>query len=154
MKKVEDYANEIPEEVRRAIRGLDSDYRAAIFVALYKHDELSFSELRKLLEMNKAMLNYHLGVMVESALVHHYYKHELGTEKYSFYNITSYGQNFLETLGQVLRPPPQRIFLSGEISAVSARAITSLDVTPASDANVLCIVGTPRQREDILPPTT
>lgn len=147
MKKVEDYANEIPEEVRRAIRGLDSDYRAAIFVAMYKHGELSFSELRKLLEMDKAMLNYHLGVMVESALVHHYYKHELGTEKYSFYNITSYGQSFLEMLGQILRPPPQRTFLSGEISTVSARVIASLDQTAAGDANVPCTVGTPRQRE-------
>jgi DNA-binding MarR family transcriptional regulator len=151
MKKVEDYANEIPEEIRRAIRGLDNDYRAAIFVALYKHGELSFSELRKLLEMDKAMLNYHLGLMVESALVHHYYKHELGTEKYSFYNITSYGQNFLETLGQILRPPLQRTFLPGEISAVSARAITSVGRTASTDANVLYTVGTPRQMEE---PTT
>jgi DNA-binding MarR family transcriptional regulator len=155
MKKVEDYANEIPEEVRRAIRGLDSDYRAAIFVALYKHGELSFSELQKLLEMDKAMVNYHLGVMVESALVHHYYKHELGTEKYSFYNITSYGQSFLEMLGQILRPPQQRAFLSREISAVSARAIMSLDRTAAGDANALHIADIPRQREEpITPPST
>jgi len=158
MKEVEDYANEVPEEIRRAIRGLDSDYRTAIFVALYKHGELSFSELQKILKMDKAMLNYHLGVLVESALVHHYYMHELGTEKYSFYNITPYGQSFLETLGQFLRPLPQRVLLPEESSAVSARAraITFPDWTTANDVNVLCTVNTPRQREDskTLPSTT
>jgi DNA-binding HxlR family transcriptional regulator len=158
MRKIEDYVNEVPEEIRRAIRGLDSDYRTAIFVALYKHGELSFSELQKMLEMDKAMLNYHLGVLVESALVHHYYKHELGTEKYSFYNITTYGQGFLEILSQVLRPSPQRVFLEEERSAVSTRAhaITSLDWTTTNDANVICPVSPARHKEEpkTLPSTT
>ena len=64
MTKIEDYSKEIPEEIRRAIRGLDSEYRAAIFVALYKHGELSFSELQKTLEINKEMLNYHRGKLI------------------------------------------------------------------------------------------
>lgn len=106
MSKIEDYAKEIPEEIRRAIRGLDSDYRAAIFVALLKHDELSFSELQKMLEIDKAMLNYHLGKLVESALVEHYYRHELGVDKYSFYSVTHFGQNFVEALSRFLRPEP------------------------------------------------
>ena len=111
MTKIEDYSKEIPEEIRRAIRGLASDYRAAIFVALYKHGELSFSELQKKLEIGKAKLNFHLGKLIESALVHHYYKHELGNEKYSFYNATPFGQNFLETLGEFFRPRPHSILL-------------------------------------------
>jgi predicted transcriptional regulator len=149
MKKIEAYANEVPEEIRHAIRGLDSDYRTAIFVALYKHGELSFSELQKTLEMDKAMLNYHLGILVESALVHHYYEHELGTETYSFYNVTSYGQSFLETLVQFLKPQPQRIYPFEENSAVTARArgIAPPDGTATSDANVLCTLPTPRQME-------
>ena len=106
MTKIEDYASEIPEEIRRAIRGLDSDYRAAIFVALYRRGEFSFSELQKELGISKAMLNYHLGKLIEGALVHHYYKHELGTEKYSFYNVTPFGQNFVEILSQFLKPQP------------------------------------------------
>jgi len=111
MTKIEDYAKEIPEEIRLAIRGLDSDYRAAIFVAMYKHGELSFSDLRKKLEIDKAMLNYHLGKLIESALVQHYYKHELGTEKYSFYSMTPFGQDFVEILSHFLRPQPYRIAL-------------------------------------------
>jgi len=149
MTKVEDYANEVPEEIRRAIRGLDSEYRTAIFVVLYKQGELSFSELQKMLEMDKAMLNYHLGIMVESALVSHYYKHELGTERYSFYNITHYGQNFLESLGQILRPPPYRTFVPGVISTVSARAIEPIRRTTTSDANVICTMDTPKQMGEL-----
>jgi DNA-binding HxlR family transcriptional regulator len=106
MTKIEDYVREIPEEIRRAIRGLDNKYRTAIFVALYKNGELSFSDLEKELEIDKAMLTYHLGRLIESALVHHYYRHELGTEKYSFYNVTPFGQNFVEILNQFLRPQP------------------------------------------------
>jgi len=109
MTKIEEYAEEIPEEIRRAIRGLDSNYRAAIFVALYKHGDLSFSDLREKLEIDKAMLNYHLGKLIESALVQHYYKHELGTEKYSFYNVSPFGQNFVEILSRFLRPQPYTI---------------------------------------------
>lgn len=106
MTKIEDYLKEIPEEIRHAIRGLASDYRAAIFIALYKHGELSFSELQKTLEIDKAKLNFHLGKLVDSALVQHYYKHELGNEKYSFYNATSFGQDFVENLSEFLRPRP------------------------------------------------
>lgn len=123
MTKIEEYSKEIPEEIRRAIRGLDSDYRAAIFVALYKHGELSFSELQKTLEMDKANLNYHLKTLTESALVHHYYKHELGTEKYSFYHVTPFGQDFVEILSQFLRPQP--CLLAPQESTTASRIFIS-----------------------------
>lgn len=108
MSKISEYAQEIPEEIRRAIRGLDSDYRAAIFVALYKHGELSFSDLRKKLRIDKANLYYHLRKLTETALVEHFFKRALGDERYSFYSVTQFGQNFIETLGEFLRPEPLR----------------------------------------------
>jgi len=104
MEKIEKYANEIPEEIRNMIAGLDNDYRTAIFVALYKDGELSFSELLNELGISKAKLNYHLGKLMESGLVHHYFKHELGAENYSFYNISALGQSFFENLNQLLNP--------------------------------------------------
>jgi DNA-binding HxlR family transcriptional regulator len=131
MKKIEDYAREIPEELRRAIRGLDSDYRAGIFVALYKHGELSFSDLQKKLEIDKAMLNYHIGKLIESALVQHYYKHELGTEKYSFYNITPFGQDFVEILSHFLRPQPYPIALEESSTTTPDVLITFGDIARA-----------------------
>jgi len=128
MTKIEDYAKEIPEEIRRAIRGLDSDYRAGIFVALHKYGELSFSDLRKKLEIDKAMLNYHLGKLIESALIQHYYKHELGTEKYSFYNITPFGQDFVEILSHFLRPQPYPTPLEESSTTTPGVLITLRDI--------------------------
>lgn len=128
MTKIKEYSEEIPEEIRHAIRGLDSDYRGAIFVALYKHGELSFTALQKTLEIDKAMLSYHLGKLIESALVHHYYKHELGTEQYSFYNMTPFGQNFVETLGQILRPEPCPLTPSRDNSMTSGIFTTDWDI--------------------------
>lgn len=104
MEKLEKYINEIPEEIRNMISGLDNDYRTAIFVALYEHGELSFSGLLNKLGISKAKLNYHLRKLMESVLVHHYYKHELGAENYSFYNITTFGQSFFENMNQLLNP--------------------------------------------------
>lgn len=106
MKIIEQYANEIPKEIRRAIRGLDSTYRAGIFVALLSHGELSFTDLQGKLELGKPTLTYHLRKLIACALVEHYYKHELGAEQYSFYSVTRFGQNFVEALSDFLRPEP------------------------------------------------
>jgi DNA-binding MarR family transcriptional regulator len=104
MTKIEEYANEIPIEIRRAIRGLDSDHRAGIFVAFLKHGELSFTDLQRKLELDKPTLTYHLRRLSECALVEHYYKHELGADQYSYYSVTRFGQNFVEALSCFLRP--------------------------------------------------
>jgi len=106
MSKIKEYAQEIPGEVRRAISGLDSDFRVAIFVALYKCGELSFSDLQKKLEVDKAKLNFHLKKLTESALVEHYYRHELGNVEFSFYSVTGFGEDFVKSLIQSLAPEP------------------------------------------------
>lgn len=137
MTKIEEYSKEIPEEIRSAIQGLASDHRAAIFVVLYKHGELSFSGLRKKLEIGKAKLNYHLGKLIEGALVHHYYKHELGTEKYSFYNVTSFGQNFVRILSQFMRPRPNPILF--QESPTTLETLISLEDIVAQQPNILAI---------------
>lgn len=119
MTKIEDYANEIPKEIRRAIRGLDSDHRAGIFVALLEHGELSFTDLQRKLELDKSILTYHLRRLSECALIEHYYKHELGAEQYSYYSVTRFGQNFVETLSSFLRPEPYGFPIPKESSQTS-----------------------------------
>lgn len=106
MSKIREYAQQIPEEMKRAISGFDNDFRVAIFVALYKYGELSFSDLQKKLQVDKAKLNFHLKKLSESALVEHYYRHELGNVEFSFYSITGFGVNFVRSLIQSLAPEP------------------------------------------------
>lgn len=103
-----DYIREIPKELRRAIGGFDNDIRLGVFLALMKHGELSFSELSEKLGMrkDKAKLIFHLGKLTESALVKHYYRHQLGNERYSFYSHTKLGENLWKNIVDSLRPPP------------------------------------------------
>ena len=105
MDKVEECANIIPPETRLIIAALDNPIRQAILVLLSQRKELSFSEMQKEFGIEKLTLNFHLKKLFSSALIDHYFKHELGNQKYSFYSITSLGSRILTSLNNVLIPP-------------------------------------------------
>jgi hypothetical protein len=98
---------EIPQELKKAIGGLDDDTRLHIFLTLKRDKELSFSDLSERVNMKneKAKMLFHLKKLTESALVEHKYKHQIGNEKYSFYAITKFGENLWNNIVASLRPP-------------------------------------------------
>ncbi len=61
--------------------------------------------MQKEFRIEKLTLNFHLKKLFSSALVDHYYKHELGNQKYSFYCITPLGSRALANLNNALIPP-------------------------------------------------
>jgi len=95
---------QIPEEIRDAIEGLDNEWRQKIFVSLLKYGELSFSELEKKTSLGKADLSFHMKKLVNAMLIEHYYRHEIGNDRFSFYSITPFGHNFVTALIQSLTP--------------------------------------------------
>jgi len=105
MNKIEECANEIPQETRQIIAALDNPIRQAILVLLSERKELSFSDMQKEFSMEKLTLNFHLKKLFSRALIDHYYKHELGNQKYSFYSITPLGSRILVSLNNALIPP-------------------------------------------------
>lgn len=104
MTRIADYIKQIPEEIRDAIRGLDSEARQAIFICLLGNGEMSFSELKEKIGIGKANLNFHLKELTKAMLVRHYYRHLVGAEKFSFYSVTPFGQNLMESVVQSLSP--------------------------------------------------
>jgi DNA-binding transcriptional ArsR family regulator len=106
MKKFEKYAEEIPDETKLILASLDNSVRQAILVLLNKRGELSFSDIQKELGLNKLTLNFHLKKLFSSALVDHYFKHEFGVQRYSYYSVTSLGNRVLSNLNKALIPPP------------------------------------------------
>jgi DNA-binding transcriptional ArsR family regulator len=102
----EKYAAEIPEDVTQIIASLDDTIRQAILVLLTKNDELPFSELQNRLGISKLTLNYHLKNLYSAGLTDHYFRHELGSTKYSYYAITNLGKRVLSKLIEALVPPP------------------------------------------------
>ncbi len=105
MKILEKYATEIPQEAVKIIAALDDPVRRAILVLLNKHNEISFSEIQQELAVSKLTLNYHLKNLYSTGLIDHYFRHELGNQKYSYYAITSLGKRVLNSIIEVLTPP-------------------------------------------------
>ena len=102
--KEERYYEEIPEEIRVAIKGFDSEPRQKIFTSLLRNGELSFSELKKKTGLSKPDLNFHLKKLINAMLVEHYYRHKIGNDRFSFYAVTHFGYNFINALIQSLTP--------------------------------------------------
>jgi DNA-binding transcriptional ArsR family regulator len=109
------YSEEIPQEVVQIIESLEDPIRRAILVLLNKSNELSFSDIEKGLGLNKLTLNYHLKNLYSAGLADHYFRHEIGNQKYSYYAITSLGKRVLTNLINALIPtvPFQRTLEEG-----------------------------------------
>lgn len=105
MKLYEKYDTEIPQEVVGIIAALGDPIRRAILVLLSKQAEFPFSDLQKELGIGKLTLNYHLKNLYSAGLVDHYFRHELGNQKYSYYAVTSLGKRALRSLVEMLTPP-------------------------------------------------
>lgn len=96
---------QISEEIRLAVKSLDSPIRQAILVLLKTNVELSFSDIQEELGLDKVKLNFHLKNLFSSALVDHFYRHEVGNPKYSYYSLSRLGKRVLANLIQAFIPP-------------------------------------------------
>ena len=81
--------NEIKEKLR-IYRALDNEIRLKILVMLYNHPNITFSDLAKLINLEKGLLAYHLGVLKNVGLVNCKYKRK--SKKLSEYNLTRKGK--------------------------------------------------------------
>lgn len=113
----------VPLEIRMVLNGLGNEQSLAVFVTLLEGDEMSFSELKKRLGMEGSALTYQLGRLMESALVEHYYRHELGNEKYSFYAATEFGRRFYGAMVAALIPENVRESLKGGEQPIEAEGV-------------------------------
>lgn len=123
----EKYAAEIPQEITQIIAALDDTTRQAILVLLTKNEEMPFSDLQNQLRISKLTLNYHLKNLYSTGLTDHYFRHELGSTKYSYYAITNLGKRVLSKLIEALIPPTpfQKMKSEGTFEEYSVIARTS-----------------------------
>lgn len=105
LKKIEERSKQLPQETRLVIAALDNPIRQAIMVLLSENKELTFTEMQKEFNLEKLTLNFHLKKLFAAALIDHYFKHEVGNQKYSYYAITSLGRRILNSLNNALTPP-------------------------------------------------
>ena len=103
----ENYLQEIPVEIRRAIRALGDDSRLLIVTALMKRGELSFSQLLEGIGGNSSTLTHHLRVLIEACLIRNFYAKKQGVDEYSFYDISGFGALFVKNLFHTLDVIPK-----------------------------------------------
>jgi len=107
LSKINEYASQIPIEIKKAVRALGHDVRCAIVVDLSRKPELTFTQLKEDLDIDTGLLNNHLKILMDGAIVEHYYKHELGNEQYSYYGLTLFGKDFLRGILEPLKSVQQ-----------------------------------------------
>jgi DNA-binding HxlR family transcriptional regulator len=108
------YANEIPDEVKSVVRGLDSEVRLAIIVALMKNGRTTFSELKRLLNLNSSSLSSHLSILQNGGLIKNML--EWNENSYSYYVATDIATKVLQSLFDVIMPSPKHFSLSESTS--------------------------------------
>lgn len=122
--KIKEYANEMPYELRRAMGALDDDIRLAVFFVLLKYGELPFSQIMKELEIPSeysSKLTYHIKKLQKGAIVKNEYVKKEGSDSYSFYDITEFGEGLLNNLMNIIAlPTANRIPLAADNKMVTS----------------------------------
>lgn len=107
-KKIEEYANEMPIELRRAIEALNDDFRLAIFFVLLKNGNLSFTQIMNELEIprkDSSILSHHLKILEKGSIIKNEYAKKEGVDSHSFYDLTEFGEDILNSLMDTLAVP-------------------------------------------------
>lgn len=120
----EQYAREVPEEIKRAINATDNETRLGILVALLKHGEMTFSQLKEMTRLNQSTFNSHLKILMKSALITNYFRKRIGVGDYSYYDVTDFGEAFLDGLyGSLEIEPRISILRRGGISVTENKSV-------------------------------
>jgi predicted transcriptional regulator len=83
--------------------GMDNAHRQRIICLLRDREKLSFSEIASATGITSQLLATHVKKLMESLLIEHYYEHEVGEERYSYYAISLFGKALLENMLAPLR---------------------------------------------------
>ncbi len=106
----------VPDEVKTAVRALDSPIRWKIVELLRAKRELSYTELTKSLDIKKGQLTYHINKLLKGAIVQNYSKDGVESKFDSFYEISHFGEAFLGSLLEPIQPKPVSVWTTSEIS--------------------------------------
>jgi DNA-binding transcriptional ArsR family regulator len=107
--------SEIPAEVKRAVKALDNPIRWKIVELLRAKKELSYTELTRSLDVKKGQLTYHINKLLKGAVVQNYSKDGLESKFESFYEISHFGESFVDSLLEPLQSKPLSVWVTGEV---------------------------------------
>jgi DNA-binding transcriptional ArsR family regulator len=104
MNAAKDFAN----PVVAVIEALASDVRRRILIELEEKRRLSYSEILLRTGLSKGALNYHLKTLASAGMTRNFIDNQI--EPYSsYYEVSEFGRNLIESLLDSFRPPSRRI---------------------------------------------
>ncbi len=102
---IKKYAKKMPSELKRAVSAMGGDLRLAVFFVLFKYGEMPFSQIMKELDIPpeySSQLTYHIKKLQKAGLVKNEYIRKENTDSYSFYDVTGFGEDFINSLMKVI----------------------------------------------------
>jgi len=108
---MERYLAEVPYEFREAVMSLSNDKNWAIYIALVKEGEKRFNEIKDQFgsnhspEIDRALKTLINGGLIEKVA---HEPIEIGNINRSYYSVSEMGIKFIDCLGDILSPEPQK----------------------------------------------
>ena len=118
----------LPYELSRAVEGLNNEHRQKILFALKDVEKLSFAEILRQVDIEGSLLANHLRTLSRTLLVEHFYDHQVGNDKFSFYKISPFGKALLQNMLKTLHFRGEKIkvtILAAQIEGEAASYIRS-----------------------------
>jgi DNA-binding transcriptional ArsR family regulator len=88
----------IQKDLKEAVAALDHPIRWHIVELIEDEGELSYTELLSRLRIRKGSLTHHLNRLMEGGLMDNFSKNELGDSYHSYYSLSRFGQDFVNSL--------------------------------------------------------
>ncbi len=94
------YIDDFPEDFELSLKGISNKSRFSLIAAMSGLEEMSFTEIRKMLNLEKNTVTSHLKKLELGGLVQNYFKKKEDSREYSFYTITTRGKSIISKLIQ------------------------------------------------------
>ncbi len=89
---------EIPKDFEILLKGISNKFRYALSMLLKEKGPLSFSNIVRITNKEKSLINNHLKKLELSGVIQNFLEKTETTNDYSFYQITSYGNKIITDL--------------------------------------------------------
>jgi len=88
-----------PPVLSRALDALGQENRRKIIQYIVKQGKISFSDLIKFTGLKSSTLTFHLRELMKASLINNFYVKLEEKRNYSYYELTSFGKDFLKAIG-------------------------------------------------------
>jgi len=90
--------NKLPQKFVDMAEALAHKTRRLIFELLLDNPSLSFNQIMKKINIERASLAYHLRILSKAGLINNFYDKRQGIKDHSYYEISAFGKNISKEL--------------------------------------------------------